>query len=252
MKAISKFFKSIKWWEYAYMALIYCVIITIGIIFKSSVIIIFNSLLGITTCFFSSKGSFLVSIVGIIQLFLYSILCFYNKYYGEIIICAVIEVPTYLITLYSWLKNRNQGSSIIKINNNPSLWEWVTILLISAFLYVGMYFMLRAFGTANLILSTLSVCLYTVAGYLMIKRCEYNFAVFILSYFVNFGLWLSVVLNEGDLSYIPTVCNYVFYSILGFVGIFNWAKLKKLQNLRKEKNDARMRLNENQNNQIGE
>jgi len=238
MKKFFSLFKAIKWWEGLFLVLSYCLIIILGIVFKSNVLIVLNSILGVSTSFFLSKGMLIANFVGIIQLALYSSICFFNSYYGEIVSCVLISFPTYIFSIITWTRNRAKGSGILKVNKSPSLLEWIVSLLVLSGLSIGLYFMLRAFNTANLLFSTASLTFATMAGYLMIRRSEYNFVFYILNNITCLVMWWSVV-SLGDVGYIPTFANYFIYLIANLYGTFNWIRLKKLQNLRKRKNMLR-------------
>lgn len=242
---MKNFLKSVKWYEWVFMSVSYIAILTLGIVFKSSALIILNSITGITATFLIAKGLWIGNVIGIMQVVLYCTMSFFNNLYGEIITCGVFSFSTYCFSLYSWRKNRKEGSGILKISNGLKWQEWVCVILALSCVSVGMYFVLGVLNTNNLIISTICVGFSTLAYYLRIRRCEKNFIFSCLINVIKFVLWMSVIINGGGLNYIPTIINYVIYFCINAFGLFYWIKLKKLQNLRKQKAEQRILSVEN-------
>lgn len=226
---LKKFFAQIKWYEYTYLFLFFATVITLGIVFKSSYLVILNSVFGIATCFFAAKGMLIANFTGIIQIFMYIAMCVFNKYYGEIIVCCTISIPVYVLSAITWFRNRNKENNVVKITKTVGWKEWVIVLSVVAVISVGLHFLLQVFNTANLLVSTISVGITALAGYLLMRRSEYNFIAFLANNTICFILWINIVL-QGDISYITTCTNYVLYFSMNLFGIFNWLRLKKQQN----------------------
>lgn len=233
MENIKSFFKQIKWYEWLYMSIFICIIICLSCIFDSSLLILFNSLLGILTVFFLAKGKMIGNILGIVQSSLYIIMCYFNKYYGEILVGVCFTIPIYIASIISWARNLNKTDNIVKINKSLSLTEWLLAGLGDILFSVGVFFLLDYFDTTNLIISTLSVAFCAMARYLAVRRNEYNFIFQILNNIMRMCLWIFVIVQKGDVSYITTIIQYVMYLSLNTFGVFNWIKLKKIQKLRK-------------------
>lgn len=231
---LKKFFSQIKWYEYVYMLFFVSVLIVIGAVFRSSTIVIFNSLFGIFTVFFIAKGKLIGNFFGIIQCILYAVISYFNNFFGEVIICLAISIPIYVVSIISWLRNQNKKDNVVKVNKNISLKEWVCSLLVLALVSVGVYFLLKTFNTANLLVSVMSVVTLMMAGYLVVRRSEYNFVFYILNNIICICLWLTLVIKNGEIGYLATVVQYVIFLTLNIVGVFNWIRIKKIQNMRKQ------------------
>ncbi len=231
MNKLKMLLKNLKWWEIAFMAAAYIVIITLSIVFKSNWMIILSSLLGITTTFLLAKGMAFGNLVGIVQIVFYCLMCFYNQYYGEIITNICIVFPAYAFSFYTWTKKNN--SHVLQLNKSLKLKEWLFALVGIGGASVGFYFLLQALNTASLILSTFAVFFVSMYCYLSVRRSEFCFVFRLLMDLTTLALWLMVFLktikNGGGAIYIPTLVNYVVYSILDIFGIVNWIKLKKSQ-----------------------
>ena len=92
----------------------------------------------------------------------------------------------------------------------------------------GFYYLLKAFNTTFLIISTISLSLACIKGYLQIRRSELNFIFGLISRIITLILWLHIVL-QGSLGYIPTVATYAIYFTLEVFGFIVWIRLKKKQ-----------------------
>lgn len=228
MEKLLNFLKRIKWYGYLFLAVCYATVIAIGVIFQSSWLVVLNTLLGILYVFFIAKGFVIANIFGIVQVCLYSVISFTNQFYGEVALCGVNFIIC-VITLISWFKNRDNDKSNVKVAKNFGWKQWVLLAGLSCVFFVVFFFVLRAFNTANLIISTLSVTGNFAAGYLTINRSELSFIFYIISNIMCIVLWLTIVL-QGGLQYLPTLINYVIFIFINIIGVINWVKLKKQQN----------------------
>lgn len=229
MTKLVDFFKNIKWWEYLYLSIYFVVAITLGIVFKSGYIIILNSLLCIVGFFFIAKGIAIGNVFGIVSLVFYCANSFFNKFYGEIIYSVIFTFPAYVVSLYTWISTRKRGSKVVSVNRTFSALEWILTLLVSGAVSVGIYYLLQAFDTSNLVVSTISTALGMLAGYLMARRCEFSFLFFIVGDVICAVLWISS-LQGGNFSTLPTVMQYVILFFINCFGLFNWIRLKRAQN----------------------
>lgn len=235
---MKKFFENIKWYEWVMMAVFAVTLVAVSVVEHSSAVVICNSLIGIVAVFFVSKGLIVGQILGIVQGIVYCILSAQNRYFGEVIVCACVTIPLYLIAIFTWIKNR-QDANVVQVNKrNFGLLEWVITLAVMSVVGVGVYFLLKSSNTANLVLSTFSVVFTMTAGYLLVRRCEYSFVFYMISNMICIGLWTSLIVSTGDMSLLPTALCYCIFLILNIFGIMNWAKLKKTQKSAKdEKNE---------------
>lgn len=200
----------------------------VGIYFKSTVFVILNALTCVVATSMCSKGIIFGNIVGIVNMLLYITSCFFNKFYGEILTGFTIAIPAYAFSFYSWMKSRKSGSEILSVNKVLSAMEWVLLLCCSCGVGVGLYYLLDVFGTANLIISTISTVLNFIAAYLQIRRSELNFFMYVISGIICIVLWLSTI-KTASFANLPIVIAYFVLVSLNSYGLINWIKLKKLQ-----------------------
>lgn len=228
------FFKQIKWWEYVFMSVFIVAIIVSGIVFKSAALTIFCSLFGIVGVFFIAKGMVVGQMISIVYAVLYATMSYFNHLYGEMIVTLAVTLPIYVATIVTWLRNSSKKDKVVKVNKSLSVLEWVLIFVVAAGLGVGVYYMLRAFNTANLLISTFSVMAGAMAGYLALRRCEYNFIFYILSNIVCICLWMFMIIKDKNVSYIPTITLFVVPLFLNVFGMITWIKIKRIQSMRKK------------------
>lgn len=227
MNKLKEFFKQIKWYEYLIIASFCVSVLIVGILFGSTAMIIVDSILGITYIFLNAKGFLIANLFGLTRNILYAIICINNRYYGEVVVCCV-SIVVIIITFITWYKNRANNSINLKIGKAMSWQNYLILFACMAVVPVGIYFMLKAFNTQNLIISTLSVTLNLGANILLAKRLESNFYVFMANNIMCFVLWLLIVL-KGEMSYIPTLINIIVFFTLNIFGVINWNRLKKQQ-----------------------
>ncbi len=198
-----------------------------GIIFKSDLLTTTCSIVGITTALLLAKGKHLGQIFGLLIVVLYSIVSFKNKYYGEVLIYLCIMLPMYFIGIISWLKHQNKKTNSVEINN-IKIKEWTTISILSIFIFLGIYFLLKSFNTSQLFISSLSVMDSLFAIYLSIRRSKYNFYFYVVNDLILIVLW-GIPTVSGSLILLPLVINPIINLINDIYGIYNWKKLEKIQ-----------------------
>ena len=115
------------------------------------------SLLGATSLIFNAKGNPFGQLLMIVFSILYGIISLGFRYYGEMITYLGMTAPMAVFSLISWLKNPYNGNrtevAVNRLTNKERIW----MCLMTACITFIFYFILRAFHTANLILSTISV-----------------------------------------------------------------------------------------------
>lgn len=186
-----------------------------------------SSLIGITALIFCAKGNPIGQALVIVFSALYGIISFGFAYYGEMITYLGMTAPMALISLISWVRHPNgENRSEVKIR---SLNKLDIIIMIPATIAVTVifYFILRAFGTANLLTSTISVTTSFAAAYLAFKRSPYYAVAYILNDIVLIVLW-SMAAAE-NISYLSVIACFAAFLINDVYTFINWKKMQKKQ-----------------------
>lgn len=185
------------------------------------------SLVGVTSLILTAKANPMGQVLMVIFSLLYGIISYGCAYYGEMITYLGMTAPMSVFALASWLRHPYEGDRS-QVRVRPlGMAEGAVLLMISAAVTAAFYFILKAFGTANLALSTASVTTSFLAVALTYKRSP----LFALAYAANdgvlVGLW--VLASIADPSYLSvTVCFAVFLMNDSY-GYINWRRLQKRQ-----------------------
>ncbi len=194
---------------------------------RSNYLTLTASLVGATALIFNAKGNPVGQFLFIIFGALYGIISYTYAYYGEMITYMGMTVPMAFIALISWLKNpyKNKKSEVAVSSVN-----FKEVLLIIPFALVVtavFYFILTAFGTANIVPSTFSITTSFVAVYLTFRRSPYFALVYALNDIVLIVLWTLATIT--DISYLSVIICFVMFLFNDLYSFINWKRMQKRQ-----------------------
>lgn len=179
------------------------------------------SLVGVTSLIFLAKGMLIGQVLVIIFSTFYGILSYLNAYYGEVLTYVGMTAPMAVVTLISWARHPYKDSGEVEVARVG--WrEVVGLLLLSVVVTVAFYYILRALGTANLWVSTVSVTTSFVAVGLTALRSPYYAVGYALNDVVLIVLWLLA-------KNIPMAFCFVMFLANDIYGFINWQRMKKRQ-----------------------
>ncbi len=186
------------------------------------------SILGVTSLIFAAKGNPAAQVLMIVFSLLYGYISWTFSYYGEMITYMGMTAPMAVISLVSWLRNPYNGKrSEVKVNH-IKLPEIVFMAVLTAAVTVLFYFILRHFGTANLIPSTVSVTTSFAAVYLTFRRSPYFAAAYACNDIILIILWGMASLENT--SYISVLVCFAAFLVNDIYGFVSWKKMEKRQN----------------------
>ena len=208
---------------------------------KNNYLSLIASLIGATALIFNAKGNPAGQAMMIVFGILYSIISYSQAYYGEMITYAGMSVPMAAFSLISWLKHPFNGNkSEVKINRiQPK--ELIILSALTISVTVGFFFILKAFNTANLIISTVSVATSFIAVYFSFRRSPFYALGYTLNDLVLIVLWIVTSIN--DPSYISVVICFCVFLFNDFYAFICWCKRAKSQK-NVEQNDTDKSVNE--------
>jgi len=223
-----KYFKN--WTRFEKILLISSVLLIslVGIIFKADLLTTICSIVGVITALLLAKGKNSGQIFGLLIVALYSIVSFKNGFYGEVIIYLCIMLPMYIIGIISWIRHQNKDTDTVEVNK-IEIKEWIIVLIASIICFIGIYFLLKAFNTKELFISSISVIDSLFAIYLGVRRSKYSFHFYVFNDLILILLWGMPVIS-GEIILIPMVFNPIINLINDIYGIHNWKKLEMVQN----------------------
>lgn len=194
---------------------------------KGEYLTLIASLLGVTALIFTARGNAFGNLLMVIFCILYGFISWTFAYYGEMITYLGMSLPMAVFAFISWLRNPYEGNRAEVKVNSLSRGETVFMWVLSAVVTVAFYFILKHFGTANLIPSTLSVLTSFVAAYLIFRRSP----AFALAYATNdvvlIVLW--VLASIKDVRYVSVVVCFVTFLANDLYNYFCWRKMKARQ-----------------------
>lgn len=189
------------------------------------VLTLIASLIGVTALIFTAKGNVLGPVILIFFSLFYGYISFTQQYYGEIFTYVGMSAPVSAVSVITWLKNPYSSS---EVKTSKVTAKTMTVLLIATVVVtVLFYFVLKVFGTASLIISTISVATSFLASMLTTLRSPFYAAAYALNDIVLIVLW--IIASAGDISCITMVVCFVVFLINDLYGLINWLKMQKKQ-----------------------
>ena len=184
------------------------------------------SLIGVTALIFVSKGHVLGQLMTVVFALFYGIISFYFKYYGELITYVFMTAPMAIAATVSWIKNPYKDSQEVKVSTVTRRQMFVMSVL-AVLVTALFYFILRALGTTNLIISTVSITTSFVASYLTYLRSPYYALGYSANDVVLIIMW--ILASAEDISYLPMVACFVMFLANDLYGFYNWRRMQKRQ-----------------------
>lgn len=205
------------------------VVVTISFFLSpdKNVLNLIDSLIGVTALIFISKGYVIGQVLLIIFGVLYGVISFEYRYYGEIITYLGMTAPIAGLAVISWLRHPYKDSKEVEVNRHLKMSTWLTLLLLTAAVTVGFYFILKALGNSNLLFSTISVTTSFLAASLTFLRSPYYGLGYAANDAVLITLWVLAALE--DPGYVPMIFCFVMFFINDLYGFFNWRRMSKRQ-----------------------
>lgn len=192
------------------------------------------SLIGITAIVLNAKGNPLGMILMFAFAFIYGFVSYGFRYYGEMATYIGMSAPMCIVALVAWLKNpyKNKRSEV-KINAIKKR-EVPFIILLTAVVTVAFYFILKYLGTANLIISTISVTSSFAAAYLTFRRSPYFALVYAINDLILIVMWFMA--TAVDSSYLSVAICFIGFLISDLYGFISWIKRQKIQEMETNEN----------------
>lgn len=185
------------------------------------------SLVGVTSLIFAAKANPVGQVLMIVFSLLYGVISFGFSYFGEMITYLGMTMPMSVFSLISWLKNPFNGKkSEVKVNRIHRK-EVLLMCVLAVAVTALFYFILKAFDTANLGLSTLSVTTGFVAVYLTFRRSPFYAAGYAANDVVLIILWILAARENSQ--YISVAVCFAAFLVNDLYGFISWRKIEKRQ-----------------------
>lgn len=203
------------------------IVVSFSIFDRENYLVLLASLIGVTSLIFNAKGNPFGQILMVIFSILYGVISYSFRYYGEMITYLAMTMPMAAFSFISWITNPYKGRKSEVTVNKVGKKEYLFMAVLSAAVTVLFYFILDAFGTANIIPSTLSVTTSFVAVYLTFRRSPYFAVAYALNDLVLIVLW--VLASIENIHYISVIVCFVAFFINDVYGFISWRRLEQKQ-----------------------
>lgn len=194
------------------------------------VLSLFASLVGVTSLIFIAKGSWQGQILMVIFATLYGIVSFEQRYFGEMITYLGMSLPMAVVALVSWLRHPYRETAEVQVAALRPLHMAILVPLNGA-VTVGLYFLLGALGTQNLMISTLSVTTSFFAASLTFLRTPYFALAYASNDVVLIVMWLLVAIREP--AYFSMVICFAVFLVNDLYSFYSWMKMRRRQRAQK-------------------
>lgn len=202
-------------------------VISFMIFDRENYITLAASIVGVTSLIFNAKGNPIGQFLMVIFSLLYGVISYGFAYYGEMATYLGMTAPMAVFALISWLKNPYGNSrfevKVKRLSRTERILMWVLTALVTALFY----FVLKAFNTANIIPSTVSVATSFVAVYLTFMRSPYYAVGYAANDVVLIVLW--VMASFENITYISVVVCFSAFLINDIYGFISWRRMEKRQ-----------------------
>lgn len=188
---------------------------------------LFSTVIGVTALIFVAKGDVWGQVLTVVFSVLYSVTSLQFRYYGEMITYLGMTAPIAVLSVVSWLRHPFQkGKNEVKIHRLTRV-QIFAMWGLAAAVTTGFFFVLQAFDTPNLAVSTVSVTTSFVASYLMLYRNSYYALAYAANDVVLITLW--VLASMEDLSYLPMILCFSMFFINDLYGFASWKLRERTQ-----------------------
>ncbi len=203
------------------------IVISFVISQNSGVLGLIASIIGVTALILCAKGNPIGQVFMIVFCCMYTYISHTFSYYGEMITYAFMCLPMAAFSLIAWLRHPFKGnSSEVKVNRVTRK-EYILMVILNIAITVAFYFILKAFDTANLLVSTFSITTSFGAAYLTMRRSPYYALWYAANDIVLIVLWTLAAIK--DISYVSVIICFAAFLINDIYGFISWRKMEKRQ-----------------------
>ncbi len=190
------------------------------------------SFVGVTALIFVAKGNVFGQVLTLVFAVFYGVISYSFNYYGEMITYMCMTAPIAAAAVVSWIRHPFKDSNEVEVavlSRRNVAFMWVSAIVVT----VAFYFILGAFGNANLLVSTFSVTTSFLASYLTFFRSPYYALAYAANDIVLIALW--VMASVTHIKYIAMVVCFIAFLANDMYGFYNWRKMQRRQGLEIDK-----------------
>jgi nicotinamide mononucleotide transporter PnuC len=140
-----------------------------------------------------------------------------------------MSAPIAVMSAISWILHPYKDSEEVEVCHITKK-QLIVLSVLTLIVTVMFYFILKALGNANLIVSVISVTTSFVASYLTFLRSHYYAVAYAINDIILIILWILASVVNPD--YIPMIMCFVMFLINDLYGFYSWRKMLKRQGAR--------------------
>jgi len=187
----------------------------------------FASLIGATSLILNAKGNPLGMGLMIFFCMIYGYISYTFSYYGEMITDLGMSWPMAIMAFVSWIRNPYKNKRSQVTISHVTKKDLAVIFICAVAVTVVLYFVLKFFGTANLLISTFSVLTSFIAAALTFKRSPYFALAYAINDIVLIVMWILATLK--DTYYLSVVICFAMFLVNDSYSFINWKRMQRKQ-----------------------
>lgn len=225
---IAGYFADWSWFERLWLLTFTVVNVYLFFALDDTFIGLCASLTGMLSVVLVAKGKTWNYYPGMINVVLYAIVAYGQKYYGEVMLNLLYFLPMQFIGLLLWRRNKvseeKQHDVRVAVMTNRTRLYWAMTCLAATAAYA---WVLQAMGGALPLIDSLTAVLSIVAMIFMVKRVVEQWIVWIIIDVLTIYMWLVAFMGDG--SDVSILVMWIAYLVNAVYGWLNWRSQYLLQ-----------------------
>lgn len=185
------------------------------------------SIFGVSSLICNAKGNPAGQVFMMIFCVMYGFIAHQNQYYGEMFTYLGMSLPMAVFSFVTWMRNPFSGKRTEVRINRISGREAFVLAVLDVVVTIAFYFILAAFHTDHLILSTLSVATCFAAAYLSARRDRLRSIGYASNDVVLIIMW-SLKALDGSSNWSVTIC-FAMMMLCDLYAFVNWQRIERRQ-----------------------
>ena len=203
------------------------ILVSFALFDRESYLTLAASLIGVTSLIYNAKGNPFGQLLMVVFSLLYGVISYTFRYVGEMITYLGMTMPMAVFALIAWLRHPFEGNQQEVAVNRISRGEGLLCCLLTVAVTAAFYFILKAFHTSHLPLSTLSVTTSFLAVYLTYRRSPLFAAAYAANDVVLILLWcLAAAQDRSCISVVVCFAAFLANDLYGFI---SWRRMAQRQ-----------------------
>ena len=184
------------------------------------------SLVGLTSLILNARGDVLGQILMVVFSVIYGVISYSFRYYGEMITYLGMTAPIAAAAVVSWIRHPFKGTAEVAVQRIGKK-AWLILLLLTVVTTWVFYYILCAFDTANLLMSTVSVTTSFIGASLTFLRSPYYALGYAANDVVLIILWILASIENP--AYLPMILCFLMFLVNDLYGYIAWKRMQKRQ-----------------------